>query len=445
MTHPLLTAVERYVADHGLLQVDGRHIVALSGGADSVALLLALRDLGYAVEAVHCNFHLRGEESDRDEAFVKSLCLRLGVNLHLVHFDTQEYATLHKVSIEMAARELRYCYFERLLSDIGADTICVAHHREDSVETLLINLVRGTGLHGLTGISPRNGHIVRPLLCVGRADIESFLKSKNQPFVTDSTNLKDDVVRNKIRLDVMPLLRSINPSADISIARTAERLAEAAKVFDKAVANSVADVLIDDGVVSVERLKAQPSPEYTLYTILSRYGFSPQAIEQIHGNIEAPTGRVFSSATHDVAIDRGRLLVAPRQERMKPLRIPEEGTYIIDGTRKVKVEIAEGVSVSRLPFVATVDADRVQWPIYIRNVERGDRFTPFGMRGTKLVSDYLTDCKCSVLEKQSQLVACSADGEIIWVVGKRTSDKFRIGDSTRRTLRLTVANQGIQD
>lgn len=439
MIHPLLKIVERYISDHCLLNKAERHIVALSGGADSVALLLALRELGYIVEAAHCNFHLRGEESNRDESFVKDLCQRLGVSLHLAHFDTREYAALHKVSIEMAARDLRYAYFERLRQDIGAATICVAHHREDSVETMLINLVRGTGLHGLTGICPRNGRIARPLLSVGRSEIEDFLKSKSQTFVTDSTNLNDDVMRNKIRLDIMPLLRSINPSADLCMARTAERMAEAAKVFDKAIEESAAAVLASD-VIDLKKLKSQPSPEYTLFSILRRYGFSSQTIEQIYGNIDAPSGCVFSSATHDAAFDRGRLLIAKHTLPMKTLCIPEEGTYVIDTKRKIKVEIIDGVSVSRQPLVATVDADKAAFPILIRNVKEGDRFVPYGMRGTKLVSDYLTDCKRSFFEKRDQLAVCSADGEIIWLVGERTSDKYKITAETKRVLRLAVVS-----
>ena len=186
----VINKVSGFIGKHQLLSRDGLHLVALSGGADSVALLLILLRLGYRVEAVHCNFRLRGSESDRDEQFVKDLCEKNGVALHLIHFDTTEYASLHQVSIEMAARELRYGYFRQLCQDIGAETVCVAHHRDDTVETLLMNMLRGSGIHGLTGIRPRNGQIVRPLLCVNRQDIELFLHSIGQSHVTDSTNLE---------------------------------------------------------------------------------------------------------------------------------------------------------------------------------------------------------------------------------------------------------------
>ena len=217
--------VEQFIARHQLLDKDKPCLIALSGGADSVSLLLALLHLGYKTEACHCNFHLRGSESVRDEQFCVSLCERLGVPLHRIHFDTEQYASLHKVSIEMAARELRYRYFEQLIQDLEAQGVCVAHHRDDSVETLLINLIRGTGINGLTGIAPRNGHVLRPLLDVSREDILEYLSLQQQDYVTDSTNLVPDVVRNKIRLQVLPLLRTINPSVSDSIATTATHLA----------------------------------------------------------------------------------------------------------------------------------------------------------------------------------------------------------------------------
>ena len=199
--------VSDFIGKHQLLSRDSLHIVALSGGADSVALLHILSELGYRIEAAHCNFHLRGEESNRDELFVKELCEKNNIPLHLIHFNTEEYASLHQVSIEMAARDLRYHYFSQLCQDIGAASVCVAHHRDDAVETLLMNLLRGSGIHGLTGIRPQNGLVVRPLLCLSRQEIEDYLHSIGQEYVVDSTNLTDDVLRNKIRHHVIPLDR----------------------------------------------------------------------------------------------------------------------------------------------------------------------------------------------------------------------------------------------
>lgn len=438
-----LTIVADYIASHALLEKKDKAIVALSGGADSVALLLIMLELGYKVEAAHCNFHLRGAESDRDEAFVKELCLRLGVQLHLVHFDTHAHATLHKISIEMAARNLRYAYFEQLRRDIDAQAVCVAHHREDSVETMLINLVRGTGLHGLTGISPRNGCIVRPLLCLSRNDIEVYLKEKRQPFVTDSTNLVDDVTRNKIRLDIMPLLRQINPNADLSIWRTAERLGEAAKVFDAAMTETiskVADCADNHATIDIGKLKKQPSPEYLLYEILKRYGFTPPVIEQVFANIDAPSGRIFSAAMYELAFNRGQIVVGKRKSSFKPMHIPETGNYVVDNGTRIKVSIEDKPRVSHSANMATLDAEIIAFPLYIREVTAGDRFCPFGMKGSKLVSDYLTDRKKNVFEKKRQQVVTDANGDIVWLIGERTDNRFSVTAATRRTLVIEVVH-----
>ena len=216
--------VKEFLSSTNLLDNNSLYLVGLSGGADSVALLVLMHEMGYHVHAAHCNFQLRGEESLRDEEFCVNLCKELAIPIHLVHFDTLTYVSLHKVSIEMAARELRYRWFESLRNDIGAAGICVAHHRDDSVETVLMNLLRGTGLRGLTGIQPRHGYVLRPLLCVTRKEIEDYLAEKGQSYVTDSTNLKPDVLRNAIRLHVIPLLKSLNPAAVDNIQRKAMNL-----------------------------------------------------------------------------------------------------------------------------------------------------------------------------------------------------------------------------
>lgn len=423
--------VGAYIEKEGLLPNKGLHIVALSGGADSVALLLVLKQLGYDIEAAHCNFRLRGEESDRDEQFVKALCLQNKVPLHLIHFDTKAYAELHQVSIEMAARELRYRYFEQLRQDIGAEDVCVAHHQDDAVETLLMNLIRGTGIHGLTGIRPRNGHIVRPLLGISRAEIVSFLDNLHQPYVTDSSNLVPDVVRNKIRLEVLPLLQTINPAASENIAKTAQRMAEAEKVFNASVASFLASVT---STIDTADLLKQPSPEYLLYELLTPLGFTPSQVEQTFEALTGPSGRTFQSPTHELVIDRGRLVVEKRQEPLPTLRIPEPGTYCYYNDRKFRITLSDDVVVSRNPECATLDADKVDFPLNVRPVQAGDRFHPFGMKGTRLVSDYLTDLKQTLFEKRRQLVVCDANGSIVWLVGRRTDQRVAVSAATRQVL-----------
>jgi tRNA(Ile)-lysidine synthase len=427
--------VEAFIAQHHLLDIRKKQLVALSGGADSVALLLILRKLGYKVEAVHCNFLLRGEESYRDEKFVKTLCDNLLIDLHLIHFETKTYAELHKVSIEMAARALRYGYFERLRQDVSAENVCVAHHQDDAVETLLMNLVRGTGIHGLTGIRPRNGRVVRPLLCVSHDEIVDFLREQHQAFVVDSSNLVSDVLRNKIRLEILPLLRSINPAVSGNIAKTARRMAEAERVFDVAVHQSL-ERLVHEGTISVDELLQEPSPEYLLQEWLTPLDFSPAQIEQIFGALDAPSGRIFLSATHELVIDRHQLVTKSKEEVPPTIDIPETGIYRYGKKRKIRVGYAESLFISRDLMMATLDADKVKFPLTIRGIRAGDRFQPFGMSGTKLVSDFLTDHKMNLLEKRRQLVVTDAEGQIVWLVGWRTDQRFCVGADTRQVLTI---------
>ena len=431
--------VKRYIEKYKLLNTNELYLVALSGGADSVALLLLLKNAGFNVHAAHCNFHLRGDESDRDEAFCVELCQRLGVELHRAHFDTREYAELHKVSIEMAARELRYKWFEQLRRDIGAAGICVAHHRDDSVETVLLNLVRGTGLRGLTGIQPRNGSILRPLLCVSRAEIEAFLAEKGQKYVTDSTNLEADVQRNIMRLEVLPLLRKLNPAVAENIQRTAENLAEAQLVLNVAIAS-----INSSNVLNLSDLEKYGSSEYLAFEWLKKYGFNGDQVRQI---LDADTGKIVSSSTgYDVLKDRGRLIVEPALEPFNPMRIPEEGTYVLGGpsiefggkttennTFRVR---KKPVYVSKEPYVATLDASKVRFPLTVRRVEEGDWMQPYGMKGRKLLSDLMTDLKMTVFEKRRQLVILDSQDVMVWAVGLRVADFVAVSGVTKEVLEL---------
>ena len=426
-----------------------KYLVALSGGADSVCLLLKMIEEGRSVEAVHCNFHLRGDESDRDEAFVVSLCERLGVPLHRVHFDTREYAALHKVSIELAARELRYRYFEQLRRDIGAEAIMVAHHRDDNVETVLMNLVRGTGIRGMAGIRPVNGHILRPLLDMSRKDIEDYLKKKGETYVTDSTNLEDDATRNKFRHHVIPLLQSLNPKASENIHSTSRHIAEAEKILSWAIQEakrSVFSVEPSSAIIDVSSLLSFVSPSYLLNEICRDYGFTPsQSEDMLAASSSSHVGATFLSPSHIAAIATvaGSLCIqiAPKTAQQKEYRLPEPGIYRLSDGISLRLEntpITERFRISKSPDVSTIDVNKVKFPLTLRPIRQGDRFTPFGMKGTKLVSDYLTDIKCSVIDRQRQLVIQDATGMIIWLVGRRTNEKCRIDSSSNAALTITI-------
>ena len=442
--------VADFIGRHQLLSRDGLHIVALSGGADSVALLLVLKRLGYRIEAAHCNFHLRGEESDRDETFVCQLCEAQNVPIHRAHFDTREYAALHKVSIEMAARELRYRYFEQLRHDLGADTVCVAHHRDDAVETLLMNLMNGTGIHGLTGIRPENGAIVRPLLGVSRSEIEEFLHSIGQTYVTDSTNAVDDVLRNKIRLHLIPLMQQILPKSSENIAKTADYIKEVEAVYEKALQSERAQIvrtlqpavgtLDQRGAETVEiaDLQALPSSECFLFEWLHPFGFTSAQILQIADSLDAPSGKSFSTATHVLYIDRSELMVAPVFQSPSPLKMPEDGVYRYQEKTAFRITFSNNVEISKSDNCITIDKEKVEFPLTVRVIQSGDRFTPFGMNGSKLVSDYLTDKKVSLWAKRSQLVVTDAHDHILWLVGHRIDHHFRITPATTTALRIEL-------
>ena len=436
---PFLKKINHYILSHKLLNRQAKYIVALSGGADSVALLHILYRLGIDTEAAHCNFHLRGAESDRDEEFCKALCKRMGIPFHLAHFDTASYAHLHHISIEMAARQLRYSYFHQLMNDLHAEAVCVAHHQDDSVETVLLNLVRGTGIHGLRGILPRNGHIIRPLLCVGRKDIEHFLATIHQEFVTDSTNLIDDVKRNKIRLNVIPLLQTLNPNVKNSIALTAHHVMEACNFFDASIQQAIASIKDEEqtfDVFHIEKIKKTASPEYVLFVALKGYGFSSTQIQEIARCVtNNAQGKTWRSQTHELLADRGRLIVekVPTGESA-PRSIPVDGLYAFDdlgmrfNIRTYPIEEIGQIEKDKKHLY--LDAERAPYPLKIRRVQKGDRFVPFGMKRDKLLSDYLTNEKKNIFEKRRQLVITTHDDIITWVVNERADNRFRITSST---------------
>lgn len=435
--------VADFILKNHLLTPDGKYLVALSGGADSVALLCVLQQLGYHVEAVHCNFHLRGGESERDENFCRQLCEKKQITFHVAHFDTKAFADLHHVSIEMAARELRYHYFQQLAKDIHADGVCVAHHRDDSVETVLLNLIRGTGIKGLHGIRPVNGMIIRPLLCVGRDDILTYLTEISQDYVTDSSNLVDDVSRNKVRLNILPAMREINPSVMDAIDVTSRRLAEAADILNGVMEEKTINLngkkTLQNGARITALKKDLIDSEYLLYHVLSPYGFSPSQIEMIYAHLDAPTGTLFESPTHQLLFDRVDLLIrAISGEQPAPMRIPESGMYVYADQWKFRFSVIPHGDLQQLPYqsplCACLDADEMHFPFTIRPVGQGDWFVPFGMKGKKLLSDFMTDRKMSLFEKQDQLVVTDADGRVIWLVNQRPDDRFRVTDSTKSIL-----------
>lgn len=423
--------VQKFIEEKSLFTLKDKILIALSGGADSVALLRVLHALGYSCECAHCNFHLRGEESDRDEAFVQELCKTHQIKLHIKHFDTDTYAKSHQLSIEMAARELRYEWFESLRQELNAQVIAVAHHRDDSVETFMLNLIRGTGINGLKGIAPQNGWIVRPLLQVSREDIIDYLQGIHQDYVTDSTNLQDVYVRNKIRLNILPLMKEINPSIMETIQDTSMRLADVASIYHqerkKTLEHTVIKVSDHFQRISIDKILMDIAPASLLFELLSPLGFNISQIKDIHRSLEhSQAGKRFISKNWELIRDREDLLIQ---------RIDSE--CIVPELIVQEIERTPSFILPKDKHIACLDADKVKLPLTIRKWQVGDKFIPFGMNGKKKISDYMTDKKFSLFQKENQYVVCSED-KIVWLVNERCDNRYRITDQTRRILLLKI-------
>lgn len=429
----ILHTVQSFIERNHLLKLTSQPvIVGISGGADSVALLDVLLCLGYKCVAAHCNFHLRGEESVRDENFVRDFVNERNLTFVKIDFETEEYASEHHLSIEMAARELRYAWFEKLRIKYNAQAIAVAHHQDDSVETLMLNLIRGTGIRGMTGIRPENGYIVRPFLSVTREEILNDLNKRAIPYVTDSTNLSDVYTRNFIRLRVLPLLEEINPSVKKTIARTAEHLSEVEDIFLYIVEKAKKEIVKDDGIL-IHKLLSYPAPKTILYELLHPYGFSRLQIDSIFLSLDKLSGKNFFSESHRLIKDRDYLLIQPNKKHEKLVFTIYEGEDRVEYPVKLSMEnqgISPDFNLIKDKQIAYFDFDKLTFPLILRHWEEGDWFIPFGMSGRKKLSDYFTDRKFSLVEKEACWLLCNGN-QIIWIVGERTDNRFRISETTK--------------
>ena len=422
--------IQHFIEENNLFALNGKVLVALSGGADSVALLRVLIDLGYTCECAHCNFHLRGEESDRDEQFVCSLCQEHQIPLLVKHFETESYAKEKQISIEMAARELRYAWFEELRKETKANVIAVAHHRDDSVETFLLNLIRGTGINGLKGIQVKNGNIVRPLLETSREDILNYLVFLNQDYVTDSTNFQDEYMRNKIRLNILPMMKEMNPSIMESIQDTAQKLADVANIYNQN-RKEILEISIQENdkeyILPIQTVSNDLAPLTLLHEWLVKYQFNSSQIKDIYQCLkQEQSGKQFISNGWVLLRDREHLILRQKVET--------------ENAPKINIETFETDNdfvLIKDKHIACLDAEKVVLPLEVRKWKKGDKFIPYGMKGQKKVSDYLTDKKFSLFQKEKQYVVCS-EGKIVWLIGERIDDRFKITDKTKRAIIIKI-------
>lgn len=434
-------------------------LIALSGGADSVALLLMMQERGKAEACAHCNFHLRGNESDRDEEFVRRLCEERGIRLFVKHFDTQTEAARTGESIEMAARRLRYDWFAELCLEHGFKEVAVAHHLNDNAETVLLNLVRGTGLNGLTGMAEERPGVVRPLLSLSRHEILDYLRQKGQTYVTDSTNTDTHYRRNKLRHEVLPLLREMNPQIDRTLHETALRLQGVERIYRYGIAQLKKEVCrtisshdgLQDGLqdhshdglrIDVRKLSTSPAPETLLYELLAPYGLSAeqsvQALQMRVGAVmESPAGYLLTRTTQEIAVE-------PLPRPFSPIKIPDsDGIFfraygLQIGVRRM--QRGELTDIPRDKCSAALDADCIKGELILRPIATGDRFMPFGMRGSKLVSDYLTDRHYSRIDKLRAMTVADEHG-IVWLVNERPAGHCAVTPATQRIVLLFTNDQ----
>ena len=437
----MLQTVKRYIERNNLLSPGGKVVVGLSGGADSTVLLFVLHRLGYDCLAAHCNFHLRAEESGRDEKCSSEFAASMRIPFFRRDFDTLTVAKEKGVSIEMAARNLRYEWFEELRENENAVAIAVAHHRDDSIETLLLNLIRGTGIKGLTGIKPRNGQVVRPLLCVSKADILQYAQTEKLPFVDDSSNRLPDFTRNKIRLQVIPLLKTLNPSINEALNQTMYNLNEAAKIYGAGIEEKKKIVFNkESGRIDIPLLRTFPSPETLLFELLKDFGFGKEVIFDIHKAIDGQPGKTFYSATHRLVKDRDAFLLTSHEdekEKGKIYLIRSSETGVIQLPFRMEITSTNEFAIQTQEHIACLDKDKLHFPLLLRKWESGDKFIPLGMKGFQKLSDFFTNRKISKPQKEKIWALLSGE-DIVWVVNYRIDDRFKIDEHTKNAYIIRI-------
>ncbi len=440
----MLEKFESFVSDNNLFSKDDRILIALSGGVDSVVLSHLMCRANYKISLAHCNFHLRDEESNRDEAFVRSWAKENNIPLFVKEFDTYQYMKENKLSLEMAARDLRYNWFNSLLESEGFTCLCTAHHLDDSIETFFINLLRGTGIAGLHGIKVKNDKIIRPLLFATREEILSYAKQNNISYVEDSTNSETKFTRNKIRHNLFPVLREINPNFEFALKKDIEYLNDTEFIFRREIEKTKKEIIETEQEVikiNISKLKQLNPMKIYLYEILSEYGFNETNINDILSCLDEISGKQFFSKTHRLVKDRQYIFIDVIKNNTT------NDFFLIDNCQssliyplKMQIELLRDlkfINISKDKNIAMLDADLLKFPLILRKWRQGDSFVPFGMKKEKKLSDYFTSNKYSLLDKESQWILCSEE-KIVWLVSERIDDRFRISNKTKNILKIEV-------
>ena len=423
--------VQHFIDEKLLFTREDKLTLGISGGADSVCLMHILLALNYSFELAHCNFNLRAEESDADEVFVKELAKKYQLEIHIKQFDTLEYASKNKISTQMAARDLRYAWFDDLLNKTNSKYIAIAHHENDDVETFFINLVRGSGLKGLLGIKEKNNAVVRPLLSVSRLEIEQYLNEKGLLFREDSSNASLKYLRNKIRHELMPLLTEMNPSIQDTIKGEIKILEGVSQIYTTKTEEIRKELMQEEnGIVKFkisDLLALNPLQNY-LYELLSPYGFT--TIDAIAKALKGQSGKQFFSSTHQLVVDREFIFISPVKIENKVFLIAEKTVELLIPL-SLKFKITADKNIVLDSAIAKLDFEKLKFPLTLRKWQEGDKFMPLGMKKFKKLSDFFIDNKFSILDKQEQWLLCSGD-DIVWVVGCRIDERYKLETDTKK-------------
>lgn len=431
-----LAQFRQFIEQHQLFAKDDKVLLAVSGGKDSVLMLHLFKAIGVEIGVAHCNFNLRGEEAQRDEHFVKLLANSLDVPVHITHFDTKKYAAENKISTQMAARDLRYHWFEQIRREHKYDFIALAQHQNDAVETVLINLVRGTGISGLHGILPKRGMLIRPLLFLTRNEVEVAVGENNIGFVEDSSNLSTNYTRNKLRLQVIPHLKEINPNLEKTFEENMARFAEIERFLAVQV-QKLADNLLDkraDGIyISLLDIAALRPQKLLLYELLKPFGFVEKVVDGILQSLASPSGTHFFSASHQAIINRNDLIIAPQNtaDHLNQFIHPST-TNICFGDDEIALTFSDELKFEAAANKAFVNADKLIFPLVLRNWQNGDKFIPLGMRHLKKVSDFFIDAKVPVHLKHTTPILVNGNGQIIWIAGMRQDNRYKLTATTEK-------------
>ena len=433
-----IRSFEDYIHKNSLFTSDHKILLAVSGGKDSVLMVHLFKLAGYNFGIAHCNFNLRADESQRDESFVKLLANMMDVPFHSVHFETKTYATEHGMSTQMAARDLRYEWFEQVRVQKNYDFIAVAHHQTDAIETVLLNLTRGTGISGLHGILPKRGQIVRPLLFLSRQQIDELIAENAMDFVEDSSNLTDTYARNKIRHHVVPQLKQINARLEQTFQHNIQRFAETELVLQKVVAALRKDLCLikEDGVyISIAEIKQLNPQRLLLHELLRPYLFTEPVVEDMIRSFDHQSGTSFYSTTHRLTINRNDLIITEIvQSEQQHLMIHPADQLLNLGQQELHISYVESNLYGREPNIAYVDVDKLIFPLVVRYRQDGDKFIPIGMRSFKKLSNFFIDEKVPLPKKDTTPILVNGNGELIWIAGLRQDNRYKVTSTTKKVV-----------